>query len=462
MSFTEEADFDAGDRGGYKHPETVGDFSYEQLERKVLKALRDQNGESDGRGFRTLPRIKAHGGLERSFDLSPVIEGMELDKKIRREQNATCTAFFEYNQKPKRFWINGDGTVGAEFDETFVPSPTKTLKEFTEENRLARDTAKLFNPDRRGRMYVDIDIDDLEKAFAEHGTNGKAAKALGIGGSTMYMKLNEQAALRAARERGLATYNAEHPKRNSAKPEKIKSTLTSRAAARSVDISADTFKTYASQGKSVADIARDFGISENAVYNRRGKTKNKQAWHEGQLIFTAAKHDTTPVEVSPAAREKTMGTGYRNNFTANELEDAAAKHGTISGAAKELGYTLPNPLKVKLSKYPEMQKAFDRGKARFYSVNGAPAAKAAPLVRQLRKHPTKIGMEIAEKDVQPTIADQAASSAGHAGVSLLANQKVRDLSNGGKLMLGFDGSFFDLSPADRELLGKLADVMQAG
>lgn len=113
MNEAVETDFTKDDQGKYRHPEFVGGFLYKDLEDRVLKAL--------DAGYRTLSRIKKFAKLEPGFDLSWVIDGMEMDELIRRVDNGTITAFFRFETSPKRFWLTGDGTVGVEFDEQFKP-----------------------------------------------------------------------------------------------------------------------------------------------------------------------------------------------------------------------------------------------------------------------------------------------------------------------------------------------------
>ncbi|CAN5353301.1 hypothetical protein BH10ACI2_BH10ACI2_00060 [soil metagenome] len=103
MSNSEPTDFTAEDYGKFKHPDMIGGIPHEELEQRVLKAITDDAGAKDGRAFRTLPGITRHAGLDRAFDLTWVIEGMELDKKIRRRDSGNITAFFRYDQMPTRF-----------------------------------------------------------------------------------------------------------------------------------------------------------------------------------------------------------------------------------------------------------------------------------------------------------------------------------------------------------------------
>lgn len=371
-------DFDHEDRGRYRHPETVGGMPYKDLERRVLAAL--------GANVRVEARIKDHVGIDRTVDLSPVIEGMILDDKIRRCESGTLTAYFAFDEMPARFWNKGDGTIEAEMMDDFVP-PTKL-----------RDTAAettwgtTGDSGKRGKGEITLDPNRVQEAFAKLGRQKAVAKDLRIGFSTLVKKLGESPALQLAAARGRKAYQAANPKK-SEKP-KVKSTMT-RAAARQTVITPEAFRSYASKGFGIEQVAAEYGISPSAVHNRFAKPENKAAWDEGQRVFKAAKHGVEPVEVNMSHSRRKL------EFDRARIEELAASGSTVGAAALVLDVGKSTLVKYVAGHKPDksVQEAWQRGLAR-----RDPDAKRIRSARKPptgTKAPTKIGLEVNETDLVP-------------------------------------------------------------
>ncbi len=217
---SEAHELDNEDTGGFSNPAAIGDLKYEELEALVFNAL-----DND---YRTLLRIKEHAGLERSFDLAPVIEGMELDRKIRRYENGTITAFFRPHHKPKRFWTNGDGTVGVEWDEKFIPrddeAKAKELAGYGDplrekDENMKEQPAKIRSKDlldeevttKTRRDRITLTLQAVEKVAAQHYTQKAVGEALGTSQRLICRRLQKDPDFKAAFERGRKKYLADHP-----------------------------------------------------------------------------------------------------------------------------------------------------------------------------------------------------------------------------------------------------------
>jgi hypothetical protein len=304
-----EPDFSPDDRGGYQ-PADVDGFTAAEVEAKIMAALTDSDGHDDGRAFRTLPRIKEHAELSKASDISEILFNMIEDGKIKKHENGDFTCYFLFNENPKRFWRNGDGTVGAEFPEVDAPHP------FADQIGRPAVPAAYSQPILDQKPYskqkIEIDPTALEEAMSKHGKQGKAAKELGIGYSTLYMKMSQQAALKQAHDRGLERYRKARPKptKTSKKQEKNMSTATATA------------------------------LSEE---------------HERSL---------------PEARNNQFFT--KINFTEQEVEDAAAIHGQQKATAAALGFDVRNgaaSFRDRMRNHPEIKAAFERGVARYNAEN---------------------------------------------------------------------------------------------
>ncbi len=220
---SEAHELDNDDTGGFSNPAAIGDLKYEELEARVFNAL-----DND---YRTLLRIKEHAGLERSFDLAPVIEGMELDRKIRRYENGTITAFFRPHHKPKRFWTNGDGTVGVEWDEKFVHRDDEAkAKELTgygdplreKDEKVKAQPAKIRSKDLEtsqrppqssgnSRDRIKFTREEVEKAASLQYSQKDVGKALGASQIVISRRLKTDPEFKAAFDRGRKAFLMNNP-----------------------------------------------------------------------------------------------------------------------------------------------------------------------------------------------------------------------------------------------------------
>lgn len=318
MSYEEVTDFTSEDRGRYR-PADVEGFTAAEVEAKIMAALTDSDGNDDGRAFRTLPRIKEHAELSKASDISEIVHSMIADKKIRRHENADFTAYFLYDEKPTRYWRNGDGTVGAEFPEVDAPHPF--ADQIGQPAVPVAYSQPILDQKPYSKQKIEIDPAALEEAMAKHGKQGKAAKELGIGYSTLYTKMSQQPALKQAHDRGLERYRKANPKptKTSKKQEKDMSTATATA------------------------------LSEE---------------HERSV---------------PEARNNQFLT--KINFTEQEVEDAAAIHGQQKATAAALGFDVRNGaagFRDRMRNHPEIKAAFERGVVRFNAENPGGFKKPKP------------------------------------------------------------------------------------
>ena len=348
---TADVDFTAEDRGKYRHPETVGDRSYAELEELVFDALDDDLDAGDRRGFRTLMRIKNHAGLPTAFDLSPVIEGMELDKKIRRESNGNITAFFRYDEKPKRMWINGDGTVGAEFEKDFIPSAELTHTATTDFLGQQKTPTTNNVPRGLGRgVTIEITEEQIENLAASLKNVHEISAALGYANNTGFHKrLKKDTKLRDAYDRGRKRY------------------------------------------------ARTKGIHATNVLAEDAAIEHEK--QEKTMSMTTA--TDKPVKESGLS------------CTVDELEDHAATLGSLKAVAVKLRFDGKRPsitLRNKLRWLPEHKAAFDRGIARFNEANPNVGGTVDRRGRKPKQNETTITSHAGETPAKGAFISQEALS----------------------------------------------------
>lgn len=305
-------DFDAEDRGGFKHPAMVGEYQYVLLETKVL--------ESIDAGYRTLMRIKQHIGLEKKFDLSPVIEGMELDEKIRRESNGTITAFFRWDQMPRQMWINGDGTVGVEWIEDFRPVSRFKPEKVTEVNTLD----------------IEFDLETVERVARNMQHKPQAAKELGFKNSALldYRIKNDpefaeawDRGRRSIAERDVAMSNGDGSKLHagSLTEDQVQEAARKHGrlnlAAQALDLSYSTFAQVLSQMPALEKAwqrGRQEFDCENGITT---EPVSKRVTHREDMSKKSESLDTSPERVaSSRSGTKTLGGRYeyRNSNSAGQ------------------------------------------------------------------------------------------------------------------------------------------------
>jgi hypothetical protein len=363
-SADEEPDFGAEDRGRYRHPDTVGGLPYSVLEQRVFAAL--------AADVRTLMRIKEHAGLERAFDLSPVIEGMELDRKIRHESNGNITAFFRWEQMPKKFWNNGDGTVGAEFVEDFVPpEPVVT---FNRQGFTYRDAGPNSGPTDEEKKAIQkakgLDLALLEFFAGRRETYIDAAEALEMDPDELDRLMCESPEVTAAWERGRVKWPA--------------------------------FQKQKAEARENRRASKANQVLRKPVIPAEIKT-------EKEITMSAAATAPAPEKAE---------------YTPQEMEVLALEHGTPGRVAKALGCTHHTQVSNLLRNRPELKAAFDRGVAAYRIANPIDDPKPREARGERRK---------AKPTPPPTPASMNAGSSAEIGTTPQEDEEMELLSSKSEL-----------------------------
>ena len=458
MNEATELDFTKEDQGKFRHPETVGGILYTELERRVFVAL--------NAGFRTLSRIKAHAGLEPSFDLSWVIEGMEMDEKIRRVDNGTITAFFHFTQMPRRFWMTGDGTVASELDPNFRPTYRNGRKE-----REFSSNQAISKP--RGKEAIAITAEQIKTLAAEKPNMQEIAEAVGYSNAeSLRQRLKKDPALRVAFDRGRRLFADGQTQKRVAEPlpELPERKQKSHAAAYQTDITAETFRKYAAAGKKPDHIAEDFDLSLSTVYKRLEWPENLAAWKAGKLEHSAAKHgaEPTPVSGRPAYKRSDNGgnmpRSYRLEIDHQKLREASETLPNLQAIAAAFG--IGQPAMSRYLKDTTLRDIYDAGRKIYFASQGkqiphklASTKPATSLVKppsqrtagRVETKPTElidtrtfIGMDL---DDTPAVKVSP------------GNPSIIRLSNGSQIALGFTGNFFGLTREERQTMNAIADLI---
>lgn len=483
---TEEIDFTKEDQGKYRHPDEIGGIPYAELEERFEAAL--------AANVRTLSRIKQHMGLERSVDITQLLDGMQMDEKISKHSNGTLTAYFRFDQRPIRFWTNGDGTIETVFDEAFIPSSREKSKPAPGESSWRQyDTVvdQRRSSERGGRGPIELDPDQVRGLMAKHGKRALVAKELGIGGSTLEMKISQQAKIKQAIDDGKAEWLENHP------PEKPKELPPAKPSppdesVEASEISEPVTEPVVSQrrpGKPVVVVDREklrLAMEElgkrDLVAAKLGigvRTLWRKLDEDPELlkVYTTAK--ATFAKNNPGRSRRSKA-----HISTAAFRDYAAAGRTFSEMAKDFGvsattitYRMKNPQNreawdegVKLrtaqekpveeplppgaaveppeppAKLPEVREPETHGEAAESkeliapepSVNNVEKIADAEPIEPSRP-PSRIGMEITVAD-RPTVKTVPVA--------------------GAMLQIGFKGDIFAMSRRDRDLLNDLIDRIQ--
>ncbi len=492
MSYIEDIDFTKEDQGKSKHPETVGDLSYADLEERVFNAI-------DAK-FRTLPRIKEHAGLERAFDLTPIIEGMELDKKIARHDNGTITAFFRYTQKPTRFWLTGDRTVDAEFDEAYVPSAPKETE--AEVNRR-------MNAAQKGRAPIEISVAVLEDAAAKYSERKDIAEACGVGYSTLLAKMRTDRKLRDAFDRGRRIFSQntygqtatavaqpeQNPESTSpvAKTSGVRNPNTSNAhifarkpAPQTPEVDAKTLENaFAEHGK-LADVAQALDIAASVLYDMIERSPIlREACDDGRLKFKQRQRDVAAPGTEPITEpneEKPMSRGKALQMDKTAVYQAARTEPNLIAVAKKAGDCGQAAFSRAISRDPELRQAYELGWAEYKLSQEKSAEKTPEFEGPIERFPSKtvrapLDPEPAVIMETPQISELETSEVSedvlepvkhptHIGMEIdppeqLLQPQVKTVAiSGAVLHIGFKGDLFAMPRRDRDLLNDIVDLVQ--
>lgn len=101
--------------------------TYSEVEKKLLAAI-------DAR-YVLINQMKKHAGIPKSEDITEVIEGMLLERKIVRFESMGYVGYCRPKRVPKRFWSDGTGRCACEFarEENEKPAVAKSPETATEE-----------------------------------------------------------------------------------------------------------------------------------------------------------------------------------------------------------------------------------------------------------------------------------------------------------------------------------------
>lgn len=311
--------------------------------------------------------------------------------------------------------------------------------------------------------------------MTEHGTVKAAAEHLGLGYSTLSVKLSQSPDLKKAADEGRTAYI----ERTGAKKQK------SHAEAFQTEIPPETFRKYAAAGKSAEDLARDFDLALSTVYNRMERPENLAAWKAGKLERSAAKHGAEPTPISGRRAYKK----YERRSGGNMPKGQAVKidHQTLKKASE----TLPNiqeiaaacgigqpALSRHLRKDSELRAIYDDGRQVYFAANGKtiPSRLSTGLDRKPRSRKPAVTEVLAPK-VQPkepvidvslrrsvkptpaTIVMELDERDLPAAAPTPGNPSLVTLSNGSQIALGFSGNFFGLTAAERQMMNAIADLI---
>ncbi len=358
-------EFTSEDRGRYKPPILDGDLSYSEVEKKVLAAI-----DAD---HRTLPQIKKHARLEPGFNLDPVIEGMVLEYVLRRESNGTITAYFRHAQKPTRFWLNGNGTVHAEFDETFVPrDEPKKAKEIAE-----RDYGHYEDPlpeekkGRPGHSVKVVDPDELEEAAFEHTTQEGIAAAVGISIGNLRVKMKTDSTLREAYNRGRdrrAEAENQQAAPPAAKPEAVSEPLQpKRRGMKPIDVDADALENAAAERGTIVARAAALKLGQSTLYSKlKSSPEHRAAYERGRTAYL--ERNLEKVDHKPGRSSQ-----YRS-IDLEKLEALAETEPNTKAIAAHFGMS-DQGLRDKMRREPEIRAVFDRGREKWRTAGGKHASR---------------------------------------------------------------------------------------
>lgn len=239
------------------------------IELKVLKAIDDK--------YCTLPQIKRHAEIDRSFDLMPVLEAMIFDGLIVRRTNEaeTLTAYFRKELIPPKFYL-GENCVEGDW-ENAAPDDTEArmararrkadeLAFSPKENEEATEIVEKTKVLPRGGAFIAISPEDVRKYAALGQSRKEIAELIGIGFSTFEKKLKDFPALKENYEQGRAEFKAKSLKKEDTEieistPEKKKTRKPSPSPTRDkILANLANIQTWAQEGRTRGYAAERLGI----------------------------------------------------------------------------------------------------------------------------------------------------------------------------------------------------------
>jgi hypothetical protein len=498
-----ENEFGPEDRGRYHHPGEIGGIEWNLLEKLVLAAI-----DAD---HKTQNSIRRHADLARDFNLAPVLEGMEIDRKIKKHSNGTFSAWFRYDQRPVKWWLDGDGKVAYELDQNFIPRDPNEEKQKAEqfaawgsrggsddpipkpdENFDPAETAVKRGGNRGGgRKAKDLDLFEVEEIAATTKTKNDIAKALGFTKSSgLDQRIRTDNEVRDAYDRGRKRFS-ETLGIHAGKPSRAETEKDEREAAAARprktsdkqlahELDLKEVARLAREGSSIDDAANFFFLSKSQFKNLlSGVTKSngvREAWYGAQKVAgvnlrvnrpLATKARSTPkpkrIPAAESVEPKTgAGRGKKIEISAGQLEELASTLATKLEIAKALGYgNSTTPLDRRFAKEPKLKAAYDRGR-KAYAKTDPDAKRSAsnrkalvkPVSAELIEKPAAgIVMEIDETE-QPGWESRVMKS-----LARMHHKEIR-FDRGGVVDLTFDGNVFDSSAEELTLIGNIGELIR--
>lgn len=460
--------------------------------------------------FRTRRGIKKYLKVPDSVDIDEILVEMQNEYRIRKHDLGSVDVFFRYDQLPTKMQMIGGGQVEAEFDPDY--RPRDEAAKLAELNTGAGYAAGKPAADRTVKQR-EVTPDVLEYLAANKGTFAEIAAALELAPDVVNDRISNDPDLLTAFNRGKAnnTINPQLSRHATASPTNgaVPSRIHRRdleeidlgdvldeeededdmaeshglGVAAGMESRAGLIERHAAENPDKKAIAKALGMSEEDLEVAFKATPDlKDAWKRGRAMHQS-KNRTDSVD--DAAR-KPVGRGKPNNFTAGELKAAAAKHYHLGDTARPLGYTANNPLKRKLERDPEMQKAFDEGQALYVEENGEPVRKrgtrtpkAPPQVTakpkrkySRREKPAPAASEKKTKAVAPVAASSrvAVEEPHRSNIQMeidgndapISGKYIRiPLSGSGAIYVAIDAEMFSTTREDREIIGEIIEAVQS-
>ena len=507
MSYdSENTDFTKEDAGKWKPPVLDGDLTYAELEERVLAAIGKPGAKI---ASRTLTQIKLHAGLPAGFDLSPVIEGMLIDRKIRNESNGTITAFFRFADKPEKFHLTGDRQVYAEFVENYRPDPIKTDEQLMAEMRIERRSEKM--PDevgkKKGRTARALDVARLEELAETEPNQSSIAEKLGISVSYLQLKLKEQPETRKAYDRGRAKYvaaNPSSPANRRPKPEPTHPVTNGKPREmKQPDLDPAKVEELAAKGSTIKAAAAILGITKYVFKDRlRVDPGNRnypirEAWYRGVATaqdagkkrkYQRKTSNKSAEAVSEPVREPLeLPTPEPVNTEAADLVDVELEERLFTAIVQK-ATLIENPADICFNCYDDLPEKpieihpFESDETWAFCSESC----KDETMREVNKFREDVDREIdnesaSDNEMQDIPEFEGRPIVGFSGsierfepetestenptvLSHGARQRVQSryitFEDGSQLLVGFEGNFFEMTPNDRKLLDAIAGMIQ--
>lgn len=479
------------------HPSQM---SEEEVDAAILAAIDAKK--------RSIGMIYRFTGWPRSFDLEEYVGLMAVRHKIRIIDKGVYIACFRYDQMPTRVWVEKD-CIEAEFQEGFVPrdeakkamemngyNPDELFEEVGEEGEKKKR--------KSGAKRIEIDPGQLKTLAATEPNQNAIAEKFKISVALLSLRMKEDAELRKAYEEGKAAnplfLKANAPVAASVQKPEPKASEALINANEDLEITEPISNLDEDQVYSIAltntgsfnDVAKALGYSAPEFSRILGANRElRRAYERGRADMNGKVVDGVPVAVptpTPAltSKPKKGRPGRSLNITVEQAREVASKFRFAYQISDALGYANKGTSKVStayqrlLKTRPEIAAAIAEGQE-IYRKNNQPQESAleagfrvlhsgdtwsndrVPEIKPV-VHPTRIEMVIDEPSLPPATATQIQVIEPAAPIipapieAKPVNQKIFDMTHG-RLAVSFDGNFFAATPSERNVLMKLADLL---